>query len=242
MVETAWLRDQRLARIEIYPFQYLAAAGALRWHRHLQIEVKFEGGSTAGNRLAVTPAAAGPFEQILRGNLVNYDVARQWRSNVAAPQVASRTAAASPRYKIVVDHDGLYRVTYNDLSAAGMAMTSLDPRQLHLTNQGLDVAVEVVGEDDGQFNPGDYLLFYGQRLRGDLLASKHAEEANDWLALNGWQPQFNAKMVEKYTDDNAYWLEVGTTPGLRMTTVNGIPAGAPGGRLLHSNCAGRAVK
>ena len=35
VVETAWLRDQHLARIEIYPFQYLAATGALRWHRQL---------------------------------------------------------------------------------------------------------------------------------------------------------------------------------------------------------------
>ena len=135
--------------------------------------------------------------------------------------------AASPRYKIVVDHDGLYRVTYNDLLAAGLVMTSFDPRHLHVTNQGLDVAVEVVGEDDGQFNPGDYLLFYGQRLRGDLLASKHADEANDWITLSGWQPQFNAKMVEKYTDDNVYWLDTGTTPGLRMNVSDGTPAGAP---------------
>ena len=106
-------------------------------------------------------------------------------------------------------------------------MTSFDPRNLRLTNQGLAVAIEVVGEQDGQFNSGDYLLFYGQRLRGDLLASKHRDEADDWIVLNGWQPQFNAKMVEKYTDENVYWLEAGATPGLRMSTINGTPAGAP---------------
>jgi hypothetical protein len=227
VVETAWLRDQRLARIEIYPFQYLAATGALRWHRHLRIEVRFEGGSIAADRLAAAPAAAGPFEQILRDTLLNYDAARHWRSSAAAPLAASRSEAASPRYKIVVDQDGLYRVTYNDLLAAGLVMTSFDPRHLHMTNQGLDVAVEVAGEDDGQFNPGDYVLFYGQRLRGDVLAAKHADEAHDWIALNGWQPQFNAKMVEKYTDDNAYWLDIGTTPGLRMATLDGTPAAAP---------------
>jgi hypothetical protein len=106
-------------------------------------------------------------------------------------------------------------------------LTSLDPRNLHLTNQGLDVAIEVVGESDGVFDIGDYVLFYGQRLRGDLLASKHVNEDDDWLTLNGWQPKFNAKMVEKYTEDNVYWLETGATPGLRMASINGTPSGAP---------------
>jgi hypothetical protein len=226
IVETAWLRDQRLARIEIYPFQYLAATGTLRWHRHLRIEIKFEGSGTP-DRLTAAPVADDPFDQILRSTLLNYDVARQWRSKAATPTAVSSPMATTPRTKIVVDHDGLYRVTYTDLLSAGWAMTSFDPRNLHLTNQGLDVAIEVVGEDDGQFDAGDYVLFYGQRLRGDLLASKHADEANDWIALHGWQPEFNAKMVEKYTDENVYWLETGATPGLRMTVIDGTPLDAP---------------
>jgi hypothetical protein len=226
VAETAWLRDQRLARLEVYPFQYLPATGALRWHRHLRIEITFDGVDKL-DRWAAVPPADGPFEQLLRSTLLNYDTARQWRSNAAAPRAVSRLEAAAPRYKIVVDQDGLYRVTYGDLVAAGLVMTSFDPRHLHLTNQGLDVAMEVAGESDGKFDPGDYLLFYGQRLRGDLLASKHAAEADDWITLNGWQPKFNAKMVEKYTDVNVYWLDDGSTPGLRMTALNGAPAGAP---------------
>ncbi len=226
VVETAWLRDQRVARIEIYPFQYVAATGALRWHRHLRIELRLETTGTS-DPLAVTTANDGPFEQILRNTLLNYDIARQWRSRAAAPRLAAPPMTAAPRYKVVVDHDGLYRITYNDLVSAGLVMTSFDPRNLHLSNQSLDVAIEVVGESDGRFDPGDYILFYGQRFRGDLLAAKHAAEANDWITLNGWQPQFNAKMVEKYTDDNVYWLVTGTTPGLRMSLLNGTPAGAP---------------
>ena len=226
IVDTAWLRDQHLARIELYPFQYVAATGALRWHRHLRIEISFDGAGTP-DRWAAAPADAGPFEQMLRDSLSNYDVARQWRSNIAAPSIASSSTITTPQYRIVVDHDGLYRVTYTDLLSSGLVMTAFDPRNLHLTNQGLAVAIEVVGEQDGQFDPGDYLLFYGQRLRGDLLASKHADEANDWIVLNGWQPEFNAKMVEKYTDENVYWLVPGTSPGLRMTAIDGTPNGAP---------------
>ncbi len=229
VADTAWLRDQHLARIEVYPFQYRAATQELRWHRRLLIEVKFEG-APAAKQLGPAGSAPGnnPFEAILQAQVLNYEVARQWRSTSADRLSAAQpNLASAARYKLVVDHDGVYRVTYNDLLAAGLVMTSFDPHNLHMTNQGLDVAVEVVGEGDGQFDPGDSVLFYGQRLRGDLLASKHTAEADDWLILNGWQPKFNAKMVEKYTDENVYWLEAGTTPGLRMTSLDGTPAGAP---------------
>ena len=48
VADTAWLRDQHLARLEIYPFQYRAAAQELTWHRRLLIEVKFEGAALSG--------------------------------------------------------------------------------------------------------------------------------------------------------------------------------------------------
>jgi hypothetical protein len=224
IVDTAWLRDQRLARVEIYPFQYLAAAGSLRWHKQLRIEIAFEGAGTS-DRVAAAPTSSVPFEQALRDSLLNYDAARQWR--LPAPRLAAGPSITTTQYKIVVDRDGLYRVTYTDLLSAGLVLTAFDPRQLQLTNQGLDVAMEVSGEADGQFDPGDEVVFYGQRLRGEVLAAQHANEANSWITLNGWQPHFNAKMVEKYTNENVYWLRVGDTPGLRIAAHDGTPGSAP---------------
>ena len=60
----------------------------------------------------------------------------------------------------------------------------------------------------------------------NLLASKWITESNHWLAYGTWQPQFNAFMVERYTDQNVYWLSVGTAPGLRMPTRAGTPSGS----------------
>jgi len=231
VADTAWLRDQHLARIEVYPFQYRAARQALTWHRRLLIEVKFEGAALSKQR-GPSSAAPGnnPFEAILQEQVLNYTVARQWRStsadrtSVARPDLSP--TALAPRYKLVVNHDGVYRVTYEDLQASGLDVSAIDPRHFQMTNQGLDVALAVVGEADGHFDPGDYVLFYGQKLRGDLLASKWITESNNWLTFdNGWHPQFNAFMVERYTDNNVYWLSVGTTPGLRMPTRAGTPSG-----------------
>jgi uncharacterized repeat protein (TIGR01451 family) len=230
VAETAWLRDQRLARLEFYPFQYQANTGALLWHSRLLVEISFTGAVAADP--VVTETAATSFETLLSNSLLNYETARNWRSpqtarRLAAPDSRAAPALSTPAYKITVDHDGLYRVTYADLASAGLVMTGFDPRQLHLTNQGLDVAVELVGEEDGQFDPTDYLLFYGQRLRGDLQAARHPDADDRWLQFGGWRPRFNAATVEKYTDENVYWLAVGLTPGLRMSRVDGTPQGAP---------------
>jgi hypothetical protein len=231
VADTAWLRDQHLVRLEAYPFQYRAATQELVWHRRLLIEVKFTG-VTSANR-SVMPNSMptnDPFEAILQEKVLNYAVARQWRSIPAEPTAAVPArltlTATEPRYKIVVNHDGVYRVTYEDLQAAGLDVNAIDPRQLQMTNQGLPVAMTVVGEADGHFDPSDYVLFYGQKLRGDLLASKWITESNNWLTYNGWHPQFDAFMVERYTDNNVYWLTVGTAPGLRMATQVGTPRGS----------------
>lgn len=224
----AWLRDQRVARVSLYPFQYVPDAGRLVLHKRLVIEIVFEQGAARWS----APDQNGQtdeFEPVLRGALLNYEQARQWRRS-PAPQASSVFARGltdlAPRLKITVDRDGLYRITYADLVAAGWNPAGIDPRTFHLTSQGQDVAIEVAGEADGQFDPGDYILFYGQKLSGQRLAALYADEAQWWLSYGNWQPQFNAFMIEKYTDRNVYWLTQGGTPGPRMTTVDGTPGGS----------------
>ncbi|MFQ5859553.1 MAG: C25 family cysteine peptidase, partial [Anaerolineae bacterium] len=168
------------------------------------------------------------FEPVLREMLLNYDSTRAWRvwpvtedqlrlSNSANPKSEIR----NPKSEIIVDHDGLYRLTYADLRAAGMDVDTVDPRAFRLTSQGRDVAIHVAGEADGRFDPGDSITFYGQKFRGTVLAERYADEMAHWLTLcRGCEL---AGMLEKYTDENVYWLTVGAEPGPRMATVDGTP-------------------
>jgi hypothetical protein len=231
VLDTAWLRDQRLARVEVSPFQYNPKSQTLVWHRRLIVEVRFDHVSLPSRAADQSPP--GPFEPILRDQLLNYDVARAWR---AAPQDYGAVQSAlhtsypltdtTPRYKIVVDQDGVYRVSYADLQAAGMDVANIDPRTFHVTSQGRDVAIDVIGESDGSFDPTDAIAFYGQKFRGDIIAAQHSLESNNWMTYtNGWHPQFNPTMVERYTDENVYWLTVGGAPGPRMAALDGTPSG-----------------
>jgi hypothetical protein len=105
--------------------------------------------------------------------------------------------AGQPAYKISVEADGIYHLTYAALHAAGIPVNSLDPRTFKLENHGVEIAMYALGQGDGVFNPGDYLLFYAQ------------------------------KTDTKYTDENTYWLSWGGAFGKRMLEVDSAPSSAP---------------
>ena len=55
-------------------------------------------------------------------------------------------------------------------------------------------------EADGRFDPGDEILFFGQRFRGP-------------------------EMDQKYTDERVYWLDIGGTAGPRIQDIDATPQG-----------------
>lgn len=229
--EPAWLRDQRVVRVEVYPFQYDRSQQVLLWHRNLQIELIFSGRGVGGSSLeppSSASAAEAHFEAVLQSAVLNYASARAWRGIPQFPSPllpASNLQSLGPRYKIVIDHDGLYRLTYAALKTAGLPVDSLDPSTFTMSSQGRAVTIYVHDSDanPAKFSAGEYIDFYGQKFRGDILAARYAFEDDDWPAFGSWQPRLNAAMFEKYTDENVYWLLFGGVPGLRMVDVNGTP-------------------
>jgi len=233
------VRDQRVIEVAIYPFQYNPATGALRWHKNMQVEIRFLPGREAGSPVQTCGAACppSPFDAVLRAQLLNGDQAAAWRS---LPQISAQGRAPytppflGDRYAITIDRDGLYRLSYAGLQAAGMDVDAVDPANLQLFNFGAKVAVYVSGEADGSFNPGDYLTFYGEKFRGKVLAERYWSDmyhpgspGNNWLWQCGALCELK-DVFEKYTDDNVYYLVVADTPGERMLTTDGTPTDAFG--------------
>ena len=130
--------------------------------------------------------------------MLNYDQARAWRTKAEQPATHPNNFQPNPdaNYKILVNQDGIHKLSYTDLDTAGIPVGSLDPRTLQLYNQGAEVAISVEGEQDGVFNPGDVLSFYGQ------------------------------KATTKFTNTNVYWLGWGENNGLRMSHTDGTPNGS----------------
>ena len=134
---------------------------------------------------------------------------------LGAASPAASTPPWSPpavAYRIKVDADGLYALSYADLAAAGLPVDTLDPRTLQLFYMSQEVPIRVIGEEDGHFDAADVLLFYGRSV--------------DSLYLDGILP------TNKYTGTNLYWLTYtcpagpcGGPYGARMAEVDGSGAG-----------------
>ena len=129
----------------------------------------------------------------------------------AGPQNTTFHLANEPAtglsYKMRIEADGLYQLTYNDLQNAGIPVDSVDPRTFKVWVQGEEIAIYVTGESDGHFDPGDGIYFYAEMAR------------------------------TKYQDPNVYWLTYGGNPGQRMSTRDVTPGSAsppsPYKRTLH---------
>ncbi len=96
----------------------------------------------------------------------------------AGDYVPNSILASGLWYKFAAGSDGIYRITYDDLKNAGIDVGSIDPRNLRIYGNGGGMLPEanatqriddlrentivVFGEEDGTFNQGDYLIFYGQ--------------------------------------------------------------------------------
>ncbi|MBA2407369.1 MAG: type IX secretion system sortase PorU, partial [Chitinophagales bacterium] len=81
-------------------------------------------------------------------------------------------------YKISVNKDGIYKIDKSFLDGLGISTSSIDPHNIRIFGNGggmlpeanaafryddlTENPIKVVGEEDGHFDVGDYVLFYGQ--------------------------------------------------------------------------------
>ena len=99
-------------------------------------------------------------------------------SGTASRSYASNSVLSAGNWiKVKVTESGMYKITYNELSQMGFDV-SVNPKNIAVYGNGggllpeqndlfrhddlVENPIKLVGEDDNQFNAGDYLLFYAQ--------------------------------------------------------------------------------
>lgn len=134
--------------------------------------------------ISLLPLRKNPASQVIE-RLISFSLEIEIINSQAASPLKSSDAYASASilatgawFKFAVGSDGIHRLTYDDLKNAGVDVGSIDPRNLRIYGNGggmlpeansakriddlLENTIFVFGEEDGRFDQGDYLLFFGQ--------------------------------------------------------------------------------
>jgi hypothetical protein len=102
---------------------------------------------------------------------------RRVQRELREARVMNKSAGSAPTsLELLVDRDGIYRVSYEQLAAAGLDLTGVPPAEIALTNRGGAVPITPLRTTSGPayrtlgFGPGWSVEFYGEAL-DDLYTS-----------------------------------------------------------------------
>ncbi len=123
-------------------------------------------------------------------------------------------------YKVAVENDGIYQLTYQDFADMGFDITNIDPAKIQVygniegvlpepnnivvPHDLLENAIYVHGQEDSSFDPGDYVAFYAKGPN-----KVEYERLLERFRYNG----------HPYSDLNYYFITVGETDGKRIENV-----------------------
>jgi hypothetical protein len=215
--ETGYLRLQRVLPITLYPVQYNPGLREARVALRIVIRIDFN----ADNRLFIPSRVVDTGSEELYKNLIlNYTSGRNWRKTQQQSAVKAAQLADGLLFTFSVKDEGMYKITYDDLVGIGLTPEAIDPRSIKVFNNGgrllpepinasrpdglIENAIRVIGAEDGSFDPGDIILFYGR-------------------GTNGWDWNTSFREIRHfqsvYSRENLYWISFGNEPGRRMETV-----------------------
>ncbi len=148
--------------------------------------------------------------------LESFDISFQ----TATPRPASRSfsiihgpLSEGDWYRIEVEKTGIYKIDKNFLRNLGINPDQIDPRNIRIYGWGgrmlplkntpgyplqiPELAIEVIGEQDGSFDDNDYILFYG-------------------IGKDHWNPEYQTHN-NIYSDHAFYYIQIASSPGKRIT-------------------------
>ena len=121
--------------------------------------------------------------------------------------------------KVCVETDGIYKMDAVFFESMGLDISSIDPKKIKVYGRGggmlpqsnataryndlFENAIEVVGESDGSFDVGDYVLFHGE--------GPH---------LKTYSTASISHQINYYSDQTCYFVTVGSTNGKRIEEVS----------------------
>lgn len=145
-----------------------------------------------------------------------FDVKYSFSPNVQnrnSQQIVDSRWAQGDWYRFKISRTGVQKIDQSFLKALGINTDQVDPAKIKIFGNGgrvmpllnsvpfpsdiSELAIKVVGGQDGSFDSGDYLLFYG-------------------MANDGWSDEYDSNL-NIYSDNAYYYVQIDNQNGKRVT-------------------------
>ena len=143
---------------------------------------------------------------------ISYNYGNANRAAAAQFSVSSSVLASGDWYKFYVDTTGVFKLSKSFIESLGISTRNLNPQHIRIFGNGgrmipyvnsqpypidpEENAIMVIGEEDGVFDDGDYVLFYAQ-------------------GPNGYDEEKRTN-INCYNDRTYYYINVGSGNGKRI--------------------------
>ncbi len=127
-------------------------------------------------------------------------------------------SASQPYAKLLVSQDGLYRVDAAALAQSGLSLSPGNLANLQLVYRGQQQYI-YVKTTSGNL---DYIEFYGKRNDGGVDSIMYRDPYTR-MSAPSLQPN---QYLSNYSDTSAYFLTIGSQPGLRYTDFTDLNYGS----------------
>ncbi len=207
--DKAYIGDRFFSSIRIYPFQYITSTKKLL----VTTEVTFRITITGDKKISRNwQQSSNYIDKVADSIFLNNDVSQKWRkSKEKAKYFPPREGDEINEIQIIVDEEGIYKITYNQLIESvnlfieeheiendlAINLDNIDPRYLELRDENGTIPIHFEGDVDGSFDSGDYFEFFGDRHYGD------------------------ESYYDDYTAENVYSLRLADHLGSRMAVEDG---------------------
>lgn len=180
--------------------------------------------------------------------LISFDLAKETNESskiLSSPNEKLQFTSENPLksgnfYKIKVNRSGIFKITASFLRSHGINPSSINPKNFKIYGNGgimlpefnrdfrfpalQENAIEVIGEEDGKWDVGDYALFYAQGPNGYNLYNR--ANGNGYKRRETRSTDFPDHLQNIYEDYSYYYINFDSSADGKRITVsdNALPA------------------
>ena len=203
-------RDLQIQTIRINPVKYNSDNSEITLYTKIVFRISF--GSVSKEFSQVS-------DKRLSKSVVNFKEASKWGEKKKSLRKTQNNSVLENGiwFRFEAPEEGIYRIDRSQMSSLGIDPAQVNPSTIKIFNNGgkilpaivaddapsdlVENAIVVVGEEDGNFDEGDYILFYGR-------------------GVNFWEYDDNTDEIVRrrnyYSKFNYYWITSGGSNGKRM--------------------------